>query len=74
MDDDLQRLFRALRLPRPSGASIARAVGWRITRAGRPSGRLAGTHLPVSGTNGETLRAAFEAARQAWMSHLPESG
>jgi hypothetical protein len=73
MDEELQRLYTALEAAETEWREH-RQTGWVAYYQG-------GTSVGTGGGNPftrewrereETLRAAFEAARQAWVSRLPE--
>ena len=73
MDEELQRLFTAVGAAETEWREH-RLTGWEAYYQGGTSVG-SGTTNPFTREwreREETLRAAFEAARQAWMSRLPE--
>jgi hypothetical protein len=75
MDEDLQRLFTAVEAAETEWREH-RQSGWvAYYQGGTSVGTATGNPFTREWREREeTLRAAFEAARQAWISRLPESG
>ena len=73
MDEELQRLFTALDAAETEWREH-RQTGWvAYYQGGTSVGTGSGNPFTREWREREeTLRAAFEAARVAWMSHLPE--